>query len=54
MNLIVEPSKEKDLYHIKASDEILQMLEDHLVQLYAMKGSRYIIISMVILINLYF
>lgn len=39
MDLIVDPYDE-GIYRIKASDEILQMLEDHLVQLYAIKGSK--------------
>lgn len=41
MELIVEPYNDQGVYRIKASDDIQQMLEDHLVQLYAMKGSKY-------------
>lgn len=43
MNLTVEPSDDEGTYRIKASDEILQLLEEHLVQLYSMKGSKYVI-----------
>lgn len=43
MDLVVEPYNDQGIYRIKASDDILQMLEDHLVQLYAMKGSKYAI-----------
>jgi len=44
----MEPAKEAGMYLIKAADEILQMLEDHLMQLYVMKGSRYIMHFMAI------
>jgi len=39
----VELHNDQGVYQIKPSDDIQQMLEDHLVQLYAMKGSKYAI-----------
>lgn len=41
MNLTVERHNNEGVYRVKISDDILQMLEDHLVQLYAMTGSKY-------------
>lgn len=41
MNLTVEPHTVHGMYIVKASDEILQLLEEHIVQLYSMKGSKY-------------
>lgn len=41
MKLRVEPYNSEGIYQVKASDEITQMLEDHLLQIASMKGSRY-------------
>jgi len=43
MELNIKYSSDEDIYRISVSDDILQMLEEHLVQLYSMKGSKYII-----------
>lgn len=40
MDLNISYSSDEDIYRIAVSEEILQMLEDHLVQLYGMKGSK--------------
>ncbi|XP_026819508.1 dynein heavy chain 2, axonemal-like [Rhopalosiphum maidis] len=42
MDLNISYSSDEDIYRISVSDETLQMLEEHLVQLYSMKGSKYI------------
>lgn len=42
MELSVTLHNDEGVYRIKASDEISQMLEDHLAQLYSMKGSKYV------------
>ncbi|XP_025195967.1 dynein heavy chain 2, axonemal [Melanaphis sacchari] len=42
MDLNISYFGDEDIYRILVSDEILQMLEDHLAQLYSMKGSKYI------------
>lgn len=52
MTLNIEPYESSDdeytrIYRIKSTDDIITMLEDHLVQLYAMKGSKYDINNMV-------
>jgi len=43
MELNIKYSSDEDIYRISVTDDILQMLEEHLVQLYSMKGSKYII-----------
>lgn len=42
MRLNVELHNDENIYRIQASDEIIGTLEDHLVQLYSMKGSKYL------------
>ncbi|XP_050531221.1 dynein axonemal heavy chain 2 isoform X2 [Daktulosphaira vitifoliae] len=42
MKLITEPHKKSGMYKIKAVDEITQTLEDQLVQISSMKGSKYV------------
>lgn len=52
MNLSVDPHSEPGMYIIKASDEIIQMLEEHIVQLYSMKGSKYeLVLGQLIIIS---
>lgn len=43
-NLQLEPYKDKGIYYVIVDDDIFQSLEDHLVQLSAIKASKYIII----------
>ncbi|XP_008181522.3 dynein heavy chain 2, axonemal [Acyrthosiphon pisum] len=41
-NLHLEPYKDKGIYYVKVNDDIFQSLEDHLMQLSAIKASKYI------------
>lgn len=40
-NLHLEPYKDKGIYYVKVNDDIFQSLEDHLMQLSAIKASKY-------------
>jgi len=40
MELNIKYFDDEDIYRISVADDILQLLEEHLVQLYSMKGSK--------------